>query len=475
MTNISKAAMLLTNIVIVAILVMALSTREAYPSLLSHASLTTAEEEALGDEFMRYLKKSCTLIEDPCIVNYMNSMGQEIVRQHPSPPFAFKFYLIRDDIYNAFASPGGHVFMCSGLLAAMESEEELAGILAHEIAHVVCRHISKRIEQSKKIGLITLAGILTGIFVGGSPEAAGAITSSSIAAGKSLALKYSREDETQADQVGLKYLTKAGYGADGLLKVLKKIREKRWFGPEEIPTYVTTHPAIEERMAYLDTRIQAHPEWREGPRQKDSLEFQKVRTRVIALYGDTTEAHNSFDARLRKDQKDPLAHYGRGLLAAREGRREEAVESLKMALRLLPEDGDILRDLGKTYLQRGDYTIAMTTLREALVSRPEDLEGRLLLGRSQMEKGDLEGALETFKELVRSNSDYLPATYYLGETYGKLGNSAEAHYHIGMYHKEKGEVKNASFHLNRALKLFGKDPARQEKIEEALNGLREHQ
>jgi predicted Zn-dependent protease len=471
-TDPRKAKMRFIKTAIVAVLVMVLSPLGGYPSSLCHASLTPAEEEELGREFMRYVRKNLALIEDPSIVNYVNKVGQRILAQYPSPPFDFHFYVVKEEVYNAFAAPAGHVFINSGLLAAMDDEEELAGIIGHEIAHVLCRHISKRIEQSKKIGWVTLAGMLTGIFLGGNPEVSSAITTGSLAAGQSLSLMYSREDERQADQVGLKYLTKAGYGGEGLLEMLNKIREKRWFGSEQIPSYVMTHPAVEERMGYLDTWIQAHPEWRGRGHANDSKAFHKVRTKLVALYGDTTAAHNAFDVRLRKDAEDVLANYGKGLLLAREGRKKEAVESLKKAARLRPLDADILRDLGKTYFQGGDYPEAFKWLREALALNPEDPEGRLLLGRSQIETGDLEGALETLKGLVKSHPDYLSGTYYFGETYGKLGNLAEAHYHLGMYYKEKGELKNARFHLTRALKLFGKDPVRQQAIKEALSELR---
>jgi predicted Zn-dependent protease len=460
-----------TRIVVVAFLVIMLSPLGGYPPSLCHASLTTSEEEALGREFMLYVRKHLALIEDPSIVGYVNKVGQRILAQYPSPPFKFHFYVVNEEVYNAFAGPAGHVFVNSGLLAAMDREEDLAGILGHEIAHVLCRHISKRIEQSKKIGWVTLAGALAGIFLGGNPQVASAITTGSLAAGQSFSLMYSREDERQADQVGLKYLAKAGYGGEGLLEMLNKIRGKRWFGSEQIPSYVQTHPAVEERMGYLDTWIHAHPEWKGRGRANDSAEFHKVRTKLIALYGDTTAARNIFGARLRKDADDPLANYGKGLLLARVGRKKEAVESLKKAASLSPLDADILRDLGKTYFQGGDYVEAFKALREALASNPDDAEGRLLLGRSQIETGDLQGALETLRGLVKSHPDYLSGTYYYGETYGKLGNLAEAHYYLGMYYKEKGEIKNARFHLTHALKLFGQDPARQEAIKKALSEL----
>jgi predicted Zn-dependent protease len=459
-------------IVIVALFIVATTTRSgsaAYP--FSSTCLTTQEERELGRKLMLYVKKQHVLIEDPSIVNYVNRIGQHIVAQLISPPFDFHFYILREDVYNAFAAPAGHVFINSGLLGAMESEEELAGILAHEIAHVLCRHISKQIEESKKIGLATLAGILTGIFLGGSPEVAGAITSSSIAAGQSLSLRYSRENETEADQVGLKYLTKAGYGGGGLLKMLQKIRAKRWFGPEDIPSYVTTHPAIETRMAYLDTWIQTHPEAAGSVRRVNPTDFRKVHTKLIALYGDAGAAHSTFDSQLRKDPEDALAYYGKGLVLNREGKRQGAVGNLKRALQFRPLDSDIVRDLGKTYFHTGNYASALKTLKGALAINPKDPEGWFLLGRAQIETGDLQGALDSFKILVEAAPDYLPGTYYLGEIYGKLGNLGEAHYHLGVYYKRKGRFKNARFHLNRALNLLAKESPKRLAIEKALKEL----
>jgi predicted Zn-dependent protease len=284
-------------------------------------------------------------------------------------------------------------------------------------------------------------------------------------------LKYSRENEAEADQVGLKYLTKAGYGGGGLLKVLQTIRAKRWFGPEHIPSYVTTHPAIETRMAYLDTWIQTHPEAAKSVRPVHPTEFRKVHTRLIALYGDAQAALSTFDSQLRKNPEDALAYYGKGLVLDRDGKKEEATENLKRALQLRPLDSDIVRDLGKTYFHMGNYASALKTLKGALAFSPKDPEGWFLLGRAQMEMGDLQGALDSFKTLVNTAPDYLPGTYYLGETYGKLGNLGEAHYHLGIYYKERGRFKNAKFHLNRALNLLAKDTERRLTIEKALKEL----
>lgn len=223
--------------------------------------ITLQEEEELSREFIKVVLAHYEIVDDPLIANYVNEIGNKILSVLPPQPFSYHFYVIKEDVYNAFAIPGGHIFINSGLFEAMDSEEELAGILSHEIAHVVCRHISQKIERARKISMATLAGMVAGVLLGaagGAAAAANAVTMGSMAAAQSMTLAYSRDDERQADQIGLHIERKAGYNGKGLMDVLKKIRSKRWFDSNEIPTYLQTHPGAEERMAYIDTWLEKH-------------------------------------------------------------------------------------------------------------------------------------------------------------------------------------------------------------------------
>jgi predicted Zn-dependent protease len=436
-------------------------------ALFGPGALTVEEEKKMGREFIRYVRNAFEIIEDPAIHTYIQKLGSHIAAQFPDAPFQFRFYVIKEDVYNAFAGPGGYIFVNSGLLAAMDSEDQLAGILAHEIAHVYRRHISQRLERSQKIGMATMAGILAGIFLGGG-AAAGVLPS---AAGQQLSLNYSRENEMEADQVGLKYLIDAGYGGEGLLRILKKMREKQWFGSNQIPSYLQTHPAIEDRMGYLDTWLQAHPQWRKRSDSTPQGDFAKVRIKLIAAYVSPDVARNTLDAMLSENPHDVLALYGKGVLLDREGNRIEALQYLQKAIELRPFDGDILRDLGKVRFHSGDYAQALQNLQAALAYNRDDLEGQFLLGRAQTMTGDFQRAVETFEGLLQVSPGYFPALYHMGEAYSKLGNALEAHYNLGMYYKYKGPIKNARFHLERALKLSAGYPDKKEKIQKELTAL----
>ncbi len=436
----------------------------------SASCITIREEEELSKEFMKVVLKHFQMIKDPLITNYVNEIGQKIVSSFPPQLFEYHFYIIKDHTYNAFAAPAGHIFINSGLFEAMESEEELAGILSHEISHAHCRHISQKIERSSKIGLATLAGMAAGILlgIGGAGAAAvNAVSVGTVAAGQSVSLAYSRENERQADQIGLKYLSKAGYSGEGLLTILKKIRNRQWYGPDIIPTYLTTHPAAEERIAYLETQT-GNANWK---LETQTWEFQRAHTRLVAVYGDETAALKRFEADVRKYPEDPMISYGYGLILARTGNRKDAVSHIKKALAKRAFDPYILKDLGVTYFLDGQYQEALEILKGSVSIGPSDPEGFFFLGRSLMGLKEFESAESVFKDLLEKHPDYRQTLYFLGEAYGRQGKMEDAHYHLGLYYKDIKDLKNANFHLKRTLKLT-KDPERKLNIEEMLKKIR---
>lgn len=432
------------------------------------SAISIQKEKEIGDEFMRVVLQYYEVVEDPLISDYLNKLGQYIVSVFPNQLFHYRFYVINEPVYNAFAAPAGHVFINSGLFEAMENEEELAGILAHEIAHVECRHISQKIARSSKINMLTLAGIAAGIFLGagGADSAAQALTLGSVAAGQTLELAYSREDELQADQLGLKYLYKAGYSADGLLKMLEKIRNKEWFGSDLIPTYLRTHPAVEDRIAYIGSWSQRNkPEPGKTPFSPD--EFKAANIRLSALCGEVKTTITRFERDLAKNPGDPSALYGLGLLYDRLGNREKAMEYIRNALLQSPLDPYMLSDLGRIYFLNGQYPEALNALKDAVYVIPDNSSALFFLGRTQLELGELTKSSEILEKLIQKKPQYPMGHYFLGETYGKLGELGKAHYHLGQHYVSKGDERNAVFHLEKAMKLL-QDPVTLEKIKEIL-------
>ena len=420
----------------------------------------------MSRQMMAAIYKYFDVIEDPVVVNYVNDIGNRILATLPQQPFRYQFHVIKDDVYNAFATPAGHIFVYTGLIEAMEEEEELAGILGHEIAHVYCRHISQKIERQKKMGWASIAGIAAGVLmgVGGAGEAAQAVTMGSQAATQSAELAYGRDDEMQADQFGVKFITGAGYSAGGLLKILKKIRSKTWFGSDQIPTYLKTHPAVEDRIAFIGSWIESRDAVAKPIPLVNQDNFNRVHTRVETRYGDEETVLSRLEANVARNPDDPMAHYRYGLILARTGKRSEAIKEMRVALTKRAFDPHILKDLGSIYFLDGQFPQALKTLNGACSMIPKDPECTFYLGRTHLELGNLAEATENFNKLTQQYPKFTPAYYYLGQSLGQQQQLGDAHYYLGVYYLRKRDRKNAMVQLKQALKHL-EDADKRKKVE----------
>ncbi|MBW2677409.1 MAG: M48 family metalloprotease [Deltaproteobacteria bacterium] len=434
--------------------------------------ITYKEEEALSREFLAVVASRFTFIKDPIIEAYVNEIGQRILEKVPTQPFRYHFYVIKEDVYNAFATPAGHIFINSGLVEAVKSEEELAGIIGHEIAHVVCRHISQNIDRSPKISLATLAGIAAGIFLGaaGAGDVGSAVVMGSMAAGQSAMLAYSREDELQADQLGLMYLYDSGYGGAGLLNSLKTIRSKQWFGTDQVPSYLMTHPASEDRMANIDLWLENNTIPEQKKYHPDLEAFQMMQATLTGKYGNESGAIKRFEARLRVAPEDPIANYGYALVLARVEKRKEAIAHLMKALEKKALNPYMLGELGRIYFMDGNYEKALRVLEPAVTRGPSDPDAMFFLARTHMELGQFEKASGILEVLTEKYPDFTDVYYFLGTAYGQQGNMEKAHYYLGVFYARRGKLKSAAFHLTRAQET-ATDPKRKAEIERLLENI----
>jgi len=418
-----------------------------------------------GERVFKIYQKNVTFIENPLILNYIKQVGDKITSQIDSKPFDFNFYIIKDAGYNAFAAPGGHIFLNSGLFEAMDAEEELAGILAHEIAHVTCRHISQRLMKQTKIQLATLAGIAAGILLGssGSSEAAAAVMQGAAAAGASATLAYSREDEKQADQIGIQYLEKSGYTGAGLISVLKKIRERLWFTPDEVPTYLMTHPGVDERIVYISSSIKDI----KPTSDIKNNDFEMANIGIKAIYGDKTQAEKEIRLQLQKNHNSPAANYGYAVVLEKEGKKDKAEAYLKKALAQKPFDPYILKKYGILLFDKGNYKEADKIIENVNSIMPEDPDGLFYMGRLKLILNNAERGVAILQKLTGKYPEYKQAHYYLAKGYSQIGNIADSHYNLGIHYKNKKNKKNAEFHLQKALEAE-KDPEKRKDIEKII-------
>jgi beta-barrel assembly-enhancing protease len=185
------------------------------------AEFTIDDEKKLGKEFYDKLEKNHFLLENKRLNDYINQIGNLILAQSKKAPFEFHFSIVNSNAINAFATPGGYIYINKGLINVAENEGELAGVIAHEIGHANARHVASIIEKSQKLNIATLAAIIAGAFLGGGGEAVAAIAAFSVAGSTSMTLKYMREHEEEADRLGIGYLVSAGYYPTAMVDFLR--------------------------------------------------------------------------------------------------------------------------------------------------------------------------------------------------------------------------------------------------------------
>ena len=168
----------------------------------SVCALTIEEEKKAGKEVFDKLEKHGYLEHNARVENYISELGKRLLAGS-KPIFDFRFSVIKSSGINAFATPGGYVYVFQGLINLVETESELAGVLAHEIAHVNARHIASITEKQGKISIATLAALLAGALLGGGGQGTAAITAMTMATAAHMSLKYSREHEEEADRLGM--------------------------------------------------------------------------------------------------------------------------------------------------------------------------------------------------------------------------------------------------------------------------------
>ena len=291
-----------------------------------------------------------------------------------------------------------------------------------------------------------------------------------MAAGQSAELSYSRENEMQADQSGLKFITEAGYSASGLLKILKKIRSKTWFGSDQIPKYLMTHPAVEDRIAYIGSWLETYNRTSKPIPLVNEDDFNGR----IPGWRRAMATRKPFWPNLRPMSQeilhDPMDHYRYGLILARAGKRQEAIEQIRIALTKRAFDPYILRDLGWVYFLDGQFPQALKTLQSAGSMIPDDPVCLLYLGRTQMEMGNLAEATDNLFKLTREHPRYPEAYYFLGQSLGQQQKLGDAHYYLGVFYLRKRDFKNAGIQLKQALK-YPQDDEKRKKINEWLGKL----
>jgi len=436
-------------------------------------AMTTEEEKKLGKKVFLEIQKEADFVRDLNVQAFVEKVGYSLVDQLDLTPFEFKFYVINELDPNAFAVPGGYIFINTGLIVLAENEQEIAGVLAHEISHVTQRHIAQLIEKSKTLSLAMLGAILAGMIAGKGGAASGATVSMAQATAGALTLKFSREIEQDADQHGLNLLIKAGYDPDGMINFFKRLEKVSLAMAPKVPAYLLNHPAIENRISLLENILRMGPK-PTGP-FKTVENFNRIRTMTFVEEREPQAAITYFQSLVDANPHHCEGYYGLGLAYRKMGRLDKSMEVLQQAHSLAPKDLDVSRELGIVYFLSGKVDQAIEDL-EALRFTPgqgqqNDLMTLYYLGRGYQEKGDFAKALPLLLKVQRERPEFTDIYYHLGSAYGRAGQQGLSHFYFGKYFKLKQERNNALLHFRTAIDLLERGSPEREEAQSEIKEL----
>ncbi|MFW6323713.1 MAG: M48 family metalloprotease [Desulfovibrionales bacterium] len=408
------------------------------------------DEVELGRKFNILIRSQFPLVEDPEVTDYIQDMVDRLEAAMPPQPFPIRISVVRNNSMNAFAAPGGYLFIFTGMILGIEDESELAGVLAHELAHVSQRHIAKQMERSQLINIGSLLGMLASAMVG-EKEASTAVLFGTLAGTQSAHLKYSREDEREADQVGMNFLVNAGYRPAGMPESFEKIRKVKWLSGGSLPAYLSTHPATEERIDYLRERIKKLPP-EILAREDDPSRLQRIQTLLRARYTGADEALAHFT----QAKEDCYNTLGESIVLSRLNRMQEAEKKFSKALSCSEKDSLFVREAGRFFFSMGEFSRAEPLLNEAVLRNPRDLMALFFYARLLNETGRISEAISYMERILRHLPEDSEVHYYMGRMQGEKGDTFLAHVHLAYSFLYRNNREKTLFHMDRARQLAGK-------------------
>ncbi|MFN3505184.1 MAG: M48 family metalloprotease [Caldimicrobium sp.] len=436
--------------------------KEIFPAF---ALISLEEEEKIGKEVLQEVSKEIEIIKDLEVNAYVNALGEYLLQKGVTfTPFKFRFFVIKDKTFNAFSVPGGFIFINTGIFNYVESEDELASVLAHEISHNLARHVAKRLETIKTMQVATTAATLAAILLsGGQAGQIVGITGTALAQTK--LLSYSRADEEEADRMGFEIYTKAGFNPKAMAKIFERLARESRFAIELNFRYLLTHPLPQERVTYLQNLAEKFISKREAESafSKDPLYFQRIKAKVKALSEDSSDLILSLRTQLR-EKEEPMTRYQLALALMQARFFNDAESELNLALKSLPHRDYFLSDQAELYFNKGDYLKTMELLKDLTFKDDKlghilELKSKYLLARSFMEKGDLKSSYEIFKGLdeeriIREDPYFY---FYFGLLCSKMDLLGESHFYFGRFYEKKGDFKTSLYHYKRALSFLEKN------------------
>lgn len=416
----------------------------------SSSSIVSPEQEhKLGRAWLSILRGQVRQLEDPLLKEYIENSVYNLVETSQLNDRRLEFIVLASPQLNAFAAPGGIIGVNGGLLLHAQTEAEYASVMAHELAHLSQRHFARGLEAQKRMQVPLMAAMLAGVIAaaaGGGDLGMAAIASTQAAAVQSQR-SFSRQNEQEADRIGLVNLAKAGFDPRAMPSMFERLmRQYRY--DRMPPEFLLTHPVSESRIA--DTRNRAE-QYSDGTGAVDSLYYQLIRARVQLIFEETSGlALKRFRSLLNDDSSLDAARYGLVLALIRSSQLDEARNNIDMLLKKSPNS--IIYNLAAVdiELSRNQLDQAKTRVEHLLKSNPRNFPLRKAQYEIQLKQKDIAGAERTINQLLKQRPNDPDIWFEVAEIRGLANNIIGLHEARAEYFSRVGDYTQAIEQLDYA-------------------------
>jgi predicted Zn-dependent protease len=437
---------------------LAQSTGNDLPDIGSPASssLTLDDEYHIGLQVMRQLRDEGQIIEDPEATEYLQALGSRIVAQATGDSGQrFSFFFVNDNTINAFALPGGFIGVNYGLVLATRNEAQLAGVLAHEIAHVTQRHIARRIRSQGRQSIATMAAILAAILIGaatGSSDAAmGGVTMAQGAAMQQQ-INFTRANESEADRVGMSFLAAAGfdpYGMPDFFETMGRRNPILASNRNALPEILQSHPVTTNRIAESRSRAAQFKDVKPLA-ETVSYSLTRERLRVLATPSEDNVRRYYTD---RRDQQAPTVgeRYGEALASYQGGNARASLDALTELARQYPQVPMLQSTLGQALMSAGDTSEALDVFKRALSISPRNIPLTMRYAEALMKADQPKTAHAVLLDLFNNVAPSPEQIRFTALAASSAGDTGDAAYYMSEYHIATGNLPLSVAQLEMAL------------------------
>lgn len=357
------------------------------------AVLSKNDEARIGAAIMRQINASGAVVKDPQIAEYVSDIGHRVAAHANDGGHEFTFFVVDDPSINAFALPGGYIGIHTGLLESTRNEDELAGVLAHEIAHVTQRHIARAVTANKRQSLLSTAIMLGAVIAGALGGIDGDAMQGAIAVAQGsqaqAQINFTRSNEYEADRIGMTALANAGFDPRGMSSFFEVISKSGGPSQARVPEFLRTHPVSSSRIAEARSRARSYPK----TQTVDTVNYGIARARLhVARFEQPSEAVEFFEQQPSDYQSD---HWQYGLAVA--------------------------------YMANNQFQAALRIFEELTNREPDVIAYHVGLGQAQLELEQVQESQQTFERALELFPRNVPLVVAYGEALLRLEQPVLAH------------------------------------------------